>query len=56
VAEGPPDDVMANPAVIDAYLGGHHDAPLTEAEEQRQLAAAEAELEAEHAAAEGEPR
>ncbi|HEX5512573.1 MAG TPA: ABC transporter ATP-binding protein [Actinomycetales bacterium] len=56
VAEGPPDDVMANPAVIDAYLGGHHDAPLTEAEEQRQLAAAEAELEAEQAAAEGEPR
>ena len=54
VAEGPPDDVMANPAVIDAYLGGHHDAPLTEAEEQRQLAAAEAELEAEHAAAEGD--
>jgi neutral amino acid transport system ATP-binding protein len=24
VAEGPPDIVMANPAVIDAYLGAHH--------------------------------
>lgn len=28
VAEGPPDSVMADPAVIDAYLGGHHDASL----------------------------
>ncbi len=28
IAEGPPDSVMANSAVIDAYLGGHHDAPL----------------------------
>ena len=41
VAEGPPDAVMANPAVIDAYLGGHHDAPLTLEEEERQLAEAE---------------
>ncbi|WP_298327713.1 ABC transporter ATP-binding protein [Haloactinopolyspora sp.] len=47
VAEGPPRDVMANPAVIDAYLGSHHDAPLTEAEEQEQLAAAGEEIEAE---------
>lgn len=38
VAEGPPQAVMANDAVIDAYLGAHHDAPLTEADEQRQLA------------------
>ena len=30
VAEGPPHDVMANPAVIDAYLGAHHDKALTE--------------------------
>ncbi len=30
VAEGPPDVVMADPAVIDAYLGGHHDEPLGE--------------------------
>ena len=38
VAEGPPDEVMADPAVIDAYLGSHHDAPLTDEDEQRQLA------------------
>jgi branched-chain amino acid transport system ATP-binding protein len=44
IAEGPPDAIMANPAVIDAYLGGHHDAPLTESEERAQLDAAEAEL------------
>jgi branched-chain amino acid transport system ATP-binding protein len=37
IAEGPPDAIMANEAVIDAYLGGHHDAPLDEAEEQAQL-------------------
>jgi branched-chain amino acid transport system ATP-binding protein len=47
VAEGPPRDVMANPAVIDAYLGSHHDAPLSAEDEQEQLAAAEAELDAE---------
>ncbi|MFM8926972.1 MAG: ABC transporter ATP-binding protein [Rhodoluna sp.] len=28
VAEGPPKDVMKNPAVIDAYLGAHHDSDL----------------------------
>jgi neutral amino acid transport system ATP-binding protein len=50
VAEGPPDVVMADPAVIDAYLGSHHDAPLTEAEEERQLAEIGAELFAEPAA------
>ncbi|MCW2613834.1 MAG: transporter ATP-binding protein [Frankiales bacterium] len=44
IAEGPPDAIMADEAVIDAYLGGHHDAPLDEAQEQEQLAAAEAEL------------
>ena len=43
IAEGPPDAIMANEAVIDAYLGGHHDAPLDEAEEQAQLDAAAAE-------------
>jgi branched-chain amino acid transport system ATP-binding protein len=30
VAEGPPDSVMSNPAVIDAYLGAHHDQTLDE--------------------------
>ena len=43
IAEGPPDAIMANEAVIDAYLGGHHDAPLDEAEENAQLEAAAAE-------------
>jgi branched-chain amino acid transport system ATP-binding protein len=28
VAEGPPEDVMADQAVIDAYLGAHHDTDL----------------------------
>jgi neutral amino acid transport system ATP-binding protein len=28
VAEGPPDTVMNDPAVIDAYLGAHHDTDL----------------------------
>lgn len=28
VAEGPPDEVMKNPAVIDAYLGSHQDIDL----------------------------
>ncbi len=30
IAEGPPDAVMKNQAVIDAYLGAHHDSQLTE--------------------------
>ncbi len=46
VAEGPPDTVMADPAVIDAYLGAHHDAPLSAEEEQEQIEQAEAELDA----------
>ena len=46
VAEGPPDQVMNDPAVIDAYLGAHHDSDLGDmeavdavAEEQRAAAA-----------------
>ena len=35
VAEGTPDAVMANPAVIDAYLGAHHDTDLTRARRAR---------------------
>jgi len=34
VAEGPPDAVMANPAVIDAYLGSHHDQDLGEDDQE----------------------
>jgi branched-chain amino acid transport system ATP-binding protein len=45
VAEGPPEAVMANPAVIDAYLGAHHDTDLSEEDEAAILAAAQEEIE-----------
>ncbi|MDF5755963.1 ABC transporter ATP-binding protein [Spongiactinospora sp. TRM90649] len=45
IAEGPPDTIMSDPRVVDAYLGAHHDTPLSAEEEERQLAEAEAELE-----------
>ena len=47
VAEGTPDAVMANPAVIDAYLGAHHDTDLSEMDVEALEAEAEAELDAE---------
>jgi len=39
VAEGPPGEVMKNPAVIDAYLGAHHDVDLGDSEGIKVLAA-----------------
>jgi ABC-type branched-subunit amino acid transport system ATPase component len=39
VAEGPPGEVMKNPAVIDAYLGAHHDVDLGDSEGIKELAA-----------------
>jgi neutral amino acid transport system ATP-binding protein len=47
VAEGTPDQVMSDPAVIDAYLGAHHDTDITEMDESSLEAAAEAELDEE---------
>ncbi|HVL03208.1 MAG TPA: hypothetical protein VM386_02100, partial [Acidimicrobiales bacterium] len=47
IAEGTADVIGANPAVIDAYLGAHHDAPVDDAEEREQLQQAEARIEEE---------
>jgi branched-chain amino acid transport system ATP-binding protein len=59
IAEGRHSSIVANPAVIDAYLGAHHGTPLDRAEQDRQLAEAQAAIEAAEAgtdadAAEGE--
>jgi neutral amino acid transport system ATP-binding protein len=40
IAEGAPESISQNQAVVDAYLGAHHDAPLTAEEEDRVLAEA----------------
>jgi neutral amino acid transport system ATP-binding protein len=38
VAEGAPDTVMSDPAVVDAYLGAHHDTDLGTLSGQREVA------------------
>jgi branched-chain amino acid transport system ATP-binding protein len=42
IAEGPHSTITSNQAVIDAYLGTHHDAPLTLEEEAERIAKDEA--------------
>ncbi len=54
IAEGPPETIMSDDAVIDAYLGSHHDAPLSEEEVEQRLEEANAERQAELAAERGE--
>jgi len=56
IAEGTADQISTNQQVIDAYLGAHHDAPLTAAEEQRQLEEAQEAIERGRLAAEEEQR
>jgi neutral amino acid transport system ATP-binding protein len=47
IAEGRHSSIVANPRVIDAYLGAHHGTPLDRAEQEKQLAEAEQAIEAE---------
>ena len=42
IAEGPPQSIMANQTVIDAYLGSHHDEPLAPEEESARITEDEA--------------
>jgi branched-chain amino acid transport system ATP-binding protein len=52
IAEGRHSSIVTNPRVIDAYLGRHHGTPIDRAEQDRQLAEADAAIRAEEAEAE----
>jgi neutral amino acid transport system ATP-binding protein len=54
IAEGPPESISQNQAVVDAYLGAHHDAPLTVEEEDRVLVEAAREIAKEENLPEGD--
>jgi branched-chain amino acid transport system ATP-binding protein len=47
IAEGPPESVMSDPRVVDAYLGAHHDQTLSFEDEDRIHSEAAAEIAAE---------
>jgi branched-chain amino acid transport system ATP-binding protein len=49
IAEGTHETIGRNPTVIDAYLGSHHDQPLSFEEEQAALDAADEAIEGESA-------
>jgi ABC-type branched-subunit amino acid transport system ATPase component len=53
ISEGPPDSVMSDQRVIDAYLGAHHDTELSEEDEAAILAASKEEIAGEEEASHG---
>jgi branched-chain amino acid transport system ATP-binding protein len=50
ISEGPPDSVMSDQRVIDAYLGAHHDTALSFEAEEQILAEAQEEIAADQEA------